>query len=923
MILFLFFSLALLQSRAISQRYFENKDTHAMPWSQMGARSCEAGDIDGDGDLDVIGGRSYLGYTGLTHDWPVFLWLNEGKGCFKDVSKRIALGTGMGNYLAQPRFADVDNDRDLDVIVGYSYQFASKKPQIRVFLNNGKGSFQELANAAALSYGSNLWFDVVDADGDGDVDIALTAGGKVLFLANDGKGVFTRAKGGSGGWFKALNEVVPIDADKDGDADLLLLGTGTYENAPIPLLYQNDGKGALKYVGSGTLPKSGLSLGKVRVADLTGDGIDDVVCVGSYTDKQQRTRQKPVLWRGDGKGGFQDVPLPIPANFTDDLSDIAIADLDGDKDIDILWFNRNPASLEFGQVRILENLGKQKFVFSKKVPSGTVGRWADRILLGDLDGDKRTDVLLVGQHGHLWLRDPKYGYRSGGRDQIADAGYLGPYHIADINRDGYPDLIHNRGWTYGTPKGVTGFPVELFYGTPGGQMVPAPRSAMPGTRCYPRGYATGDFDGDGDVDMTIARDAVSPSGPALFNTLLFLNQGKGVFKDFTGQLPDAKDPATAVTALDADRDGDLDLVVARGLKHARASGQPPFYMGMPQRNRLFINSGKGVFKEAPASQFPTVADNTSCLATGDLDLDGDTDLVIANMSYRNQFNAKVPGRTRVFLNDGKGSFKEKIGGFPVTAYEPTDIEIADLDGDRKPDLFMSVYQGPGLLFLGDGKGGFTKASGIPLTTGNLLGVTVGDVDEDGDADVVVLRGMNPQDKWGHHLLFRNDGKKGFRWIQDGVPEELRVQDSLSPPVLMDMDGDGDLDLVALGQVFENNLRQISYVKCPRTGFPLEVMIEAAPGRNPVARVSALYAQLGAWKKAVAIPPFGQLFLDPSRTVLLGIQVIPAPGGSTRFMMQVPNIPALRGRDLSLQAILASGANLSAWRFTNLLQETIR
>ncbi len=487
----------------------------------------------------------------------------------------------------------------------------------------------------------------------------------------------------------------------------------------------------------------------------------------------------------------------------------------------------------------------------------------------------------------------------------------------DINQDGFVDILKGASpYEYVSTKKYLGRPVELLLGTANGRFVPAPAGAMPTIPLIPTSFASGDLDGDGDVDVVITR--IHSAGKLTgLGTMLFLNNGKGSFIDATSRLPDIGDPARDVACFDADGDGDLDLLIARGARYTSSSVMKPY------RRRLFLNDGKARFKEAPSLQFPGVVDNTISLATADIDLDGDIDVIVGNQYLPTGASTGIPGQNRVFLNNGKGTFKEKVGGLPADKLGTTQVIIADFNGDKNPDLFSAGSTKGDRLYLGNGRGSFTATTGVQQILGTIIGATAGDIDDDGDPDVIVSRWMNPRDKYGEHYLLRNDGKGGLRWIQDGLPIELRIVGGIDAARLIDADGDGDPDLFALNQVFENRYRQLSFAACPRTGYPLEVKIESSPGRNPSPKVAALFFQVGAAGRSVSIPPFGRFGLDLLRAQLLSVMTIPAPAGAAVFSMPIPNDRRLQGIPLGMQALIAEGTKIKDWRFTNMVNEQFR
>jgi enediyne biosynthesis protein E4 len=142
------------------------------------------------------------------------------------------------------------------------------------------------------------------------------------------------------------------------------------------------------------------------------------------------------------------------------------------------------------------------------------------------------------------------------------------------------------------------------------------------------GIASGDFDADGDEDLFVTN--------ILGETFaLYANDGKGVFEDLRMRSglagPTAPYTGFATDWLDYDNDGRLDLFVANGavnIVEAQRGKPRPFRM----KNQLFRNTGNGRFVETSGSAGPAFArtDIARGAAFGDIDNDGDVDIVVTN-----------------------------------------------------------------------------------------------------------------------------------------------------------------------------------------------------------------------------------------------------------------------------------------------------
>jgi hypothetical protein len=274
----------------------------------------------------------------------------------------------------------------------------------------------------------------------------------------------------------------------------------------------------------------------------------------------------------------------------------------------------------------------------------------------------------------------------------------------------------------------------------------------------------GDLDSDGDLDAVLINYSTSLGSRVLFNN------GDGTFTDSGQSLWSGNDYFAKLGDLDGD--GDLDLIVA----------------GDPGTNRVWKNDGTGHF--SLASDFDTAYDHFG-VALGDLDGDGDLDAFTTG--WNNSFN-------KVWLNDGTGAFSE-AQVIPNT--NASSVQLGDLDGDGDLDAYLTNtlygYTGnlPDEVWFNDGTGHFTD-SGQRLDTVDSVLPALGDLDADGDLDIY-LPGQVVQPLSDE--VWANDGTGTFtlfRTVDENYPG--------AGATLGDLDGDGNLDVI----VFGNNATEEGY-----------------------------------------------------------------------------------------------------------------
>ena len=593
----------------------------------------QAADVDGDGDIDLVSAQ----FTFAVGHTQIMLLAGNGTGSFG--TAQVAANAPPLSAPAMLRDVDGDNLPDLFVVGGGTWL---------LYHNNGNLTFTDVtaSNLPPLSTGRPL--EVVDVDGDGDMDIVCNSpGNQLALLLNDGTGHYTFAPPGSMPTLSGFNVAHAGDCDGDGDQDLLLVPTGF---TSTPQVLQNDGSGRFQLLST-NFP---YALDGALFRDLDGDGDADVLLVA-------RNLGYVYLQAWASQAG-QFVPqAQVVIDEGNGLGEPALADLDGDGDLDVviggnliylgtgamhyapLWANPVPwrqgaadgvagdfdgdGDIDlFAGAHLLRNDGGGTFAVESGLPDPLgVARAA---FDADLDGiadvcwnGPTTSGVLLGQPGNSFFAAPP----------LPAGGLQGRVAVADFDGDGLPDLcsesgvvLHNLGGaTFAAAVTLTGSgPVvagdldgdgraDVLFGD--GSLwrntgnLQFQLLANTGMQCDELRLA--DFDGDGDLDV-VGLQTVLP----LRVLQVWSNLGGGGFAVVQGQVLQGAPPRHLAVG-DFDGDGAPDLATNR---HAVGSAV-----------QLWHNDGTGLLVEVTATQVGNQGDGTDADAVqfADIDQDGDLDLL--------------------------------------------------------------------------------------------------------------------------------------------------------------------------------------------------------------------------------------------------------------------------------------------------------
>lgn len=418
---------------------------------------------------------------------------------------------------------------------------------------------------------------------------------------------------------------------------------------------------------------------------------------------------------------------------------LVVVDIDQDGDLDAVTSNGNA-----GSVSVLVGFSDGTLSRIGNVVAGNV---PSALAAVDCNGDGDPDLLVASENdGGVRVLPGLAGPSFDAPGPAVDGGPV-PRDIAvgDCNGDGIEDLfIADEGSSETAAGAVTVLIGEGNCSYRKG----ATLTAGSGTRAI----ATGDFNGDGELDL-VASNTRSNS------LSVFLGEGSCGFT--VGDVVATGPAPHGVDVGDLDRDGNLDLVVAE----MNADGV-----------RVFLGDGAGSFTSATLTPTGTAPVH---VAVVDLDGDGAVDVLASN---------NRSGDVAVLMGDGAGGFRS-ARRFVADA-QPIAARAGDMDGDGRLDVVVASVVGSdgSVAVLRAGEGGRLQAVEDVAAASGPTAAAAGDIDNDGLPDLVVVH------EGGTVLSYRARSAAEGGGFHD--PARLVLGGRPLGVTLLDVDRDGWLDLVA-------------------------------------------------------------------------------------------------------------------------------
>src|SRR5271157_1538337 len=684
-------------------------------------------------------------------------------------------------------------------------------------LGNGDGTFQPPAYIAhqSCSQGSIV---IGDFNNDGNLDFAATYGscanapGTLTIFLGNGAGGFT-----TGASYPLLSEVSfqttsggLVATDLRGNGHLDLIAMDPNQQGVVVFLGNGDGTFVSPTAVVG-VPWAGSAA--MTAGDLNHDGKPDLVVAsnanrgGIYVliGNGDGTFKSPVFYlegdntpamavaigqliKGDngdvvmGAGGGAyvyinngDGTFKAPVLYGPSWIDsIVITDINGDKKNDLVVSSYSSSA-------VWTMLGNGKGGLTAGQSFATDG-YPNNVVVADFNGDKKLDFATSNSHGQ-WVT-VGFGNGDGTFRSSQSYGYewnsaINAIATADLNGDGNLDIVEGGGGTgvgitvmLGSSHGVFGAPTSIAVGC--GE---ANRSGV-------NSIALGDVNGDHKIDV-VATSLDDPYN-CYENVIAVLEGlGTGKFKTPVYYSTGTTQQSYSIQLADFRGDGRQDIVVSN------ADGSLS----------VLLNNGKGVYGAASVITGAS-GSGAGSIVTGDFNNDGKLDIAIVDYNQQ-QIN--------VLLGNGDGTFQAPMGT-PLAPIYPVGLAAGDFNHDGKLDLAVTSWGYSGSLVILTGNGNGTFSVGTPYEFGtweqcypsggsNPYWIGAGDLNQDGKLDLAIAvtysacdTEYSGQNNWGAALVYTGNGDGTFN-LDDG-PWLGGVDNS--GIVLGDFNRDGMLDMAVAG-----------------------------------------------------------------------------------------------------------------------------
>ena len=801
------------------------------------------------------------------------LYINKGNFIFEDVTERAGVAC-KGSWSTGVSIADVNGDGMLDIYVCKSGRPNDPHRANELFINNGDLTFTESAAEYGLAnIGLSNHAAFFDYDRDGDLDCYLlnnsfqsvtdfdmkpgqrqvrdTLGGNKLFRNDDGHFVDVTREAGIYGSKIGFGLGVSIgDVNRDGWMDIYV-SNDFFER---DYLYINNRDGTFTEALEEQLREITLGAMGADMADINNDAWPEIFVTEMTPEGNSRLKTKTLfeswdtyqqkqangyyhqfprntLQLNNRNGSFSEIGRLSGVSTTDWSWGALIMDLDNDgwKDIfvanaiykdlldrDYLDFYSNPSLMR----SMIKSNVKAILKVIDMIPSVPVpnyafhnnrdltftnlsGSWgfstpsfSNGAAYGDLDNDGDLDLVVNnvnmppfiyrnGTNGKPGTNFLNLSLRGAGKNRFATGAEVTLYYEGKVN---YQELVPTRGFQSSVDN-------RLHFGLGESRAIDSMVVEWPDRKCSVlRNVAVNQFItlDEKDVTTSCSTNAKNPQTTVFRKAEqisgLDFRHKENDFNEFARdgllfQMLSGEGPHIAVG--DVNGDGLDDLYVC-GAKDSPGE--------------LFVQDVQGHFKRTNEKLFEAdrVSEETDC-AFFDADGDGDLDLYVACGGNEFPESSSVLA-DRLYMNDGHGNFVKSSQILPAGKYESTAcVKPADFDNDGDIELFVGIRLRPfgygipvnGYLLDNDGHGNFknvTEKLAPGLTgIGMITDMVWADVDNDGDLDMVIVGDWMPVKLFiNDHGVFKEESERFGLANTEGWWHTIAARD---------LNADGNVDFI--------------------------------------------------------------------------------------------------------------------------------
>ncbi|MBF0452173.1 MAG: VCBS repeat-containing protein [Candidatus Magnetomorum sp.] len=697
---------------------FANVEPQKIGTEKLYTYDLAIGDVNGDGSLDLVEACSGCANRVYMN--------NQTLSPFKDVIP-IIIDSAEQNDTTSLALGDIDGDQRLDLIVGNQYQTN------RLYLNNGTDHPFETAIHITNQNNATKCLALCDIDRDDDLD--LIEGNDNYYNAiylNEGKPDFFREAIYINTNRDHTESVAAGDMNNDGYIDLVV---GNLEEAD-QLYFNTKDSIPFSETNSTTVGDELSQTFSVQLNDLNGDGSIDIITGGIGSNR---------LYVNNGTANpFENVTaIAITPDYL--TKEIAIGDLDGDLDLDMIEANKD----QINMVYINNSISGFSFILDQSNRTNTIE-------FADMDNDGDLDMIEgnYGQINHLFLNngtaDPFKGV-SGINVSNNDTNTTS-IAIGDVNKDNYPDIIcgdyNELNKLYLNSGSPDFFTAPLYIGN---------------TSDKTRGVTLADINGDHYPDLLVGNNGLN---------YIYYNNAQNESNPFYGVNPVSisleDDCTNKLIAVDMNTDGYTDIIAVNGFDSP---------------NKLYLNNQNGGFVRTNID-----SDNfdTQTIIVYDIDNDNDLDIIAGNY-------AEYYGKNRLYLNNGDQTFTGKDITPDVTNTQS--LALGDINGDLLSDLIIGTYEANNIIYLNTGQDDFLETSSpkiIPSGIHETMDVKLCDIDNDGDLDFIEANSNHM------NLLFVNNGDgASFYTTFESVQQNLFQTSAVVTSLEIDTISSGNIPKVVL------------------------------------------------------------------------------------------------------------------------------